>query len=107
MTNPPTAPALVPVRTFEGLAAVIGEVYPRWHVWARSVREDTTTALMRIRAAHPAWDVAWDDARRVWRASVRISPAATHDIYAHSLAVLEAKLDARASARLSSAETVW
>jgi len=28
-----TAPALVPVRTFEGLAAVIGEVYPRWHVW--------------------------------------------------------------------------
>jgi len=72
----------------------------------RSVREDTTSALMRIRAAHPGWDVAWDDARRVWWASVRISPTATHDIYAHSLAVLEGKLDALASDRLSSAETV-
>jgi len=72
----------------------------------RGVREDTTSALMRIRAAHPGWEVAWDDARRAWRASVRISPAATHDIYAHSLPVLEGKLDALASDQLSSAETV-
>ncbi|HUZ24726.1 MAG TPA: hypothetical protein VMV07_13280 [Streptosporangiaceae bacterium] len=174
-----TAPALVPVRTFEGLAAVIGEVYPRWHVWpdgtgwhamrrgsyrqlgdaggvhslhspdpvllvlqfdaqdripppdgwdtaggraaadpagdrararreknmTRSVREDTATGLMRIRAAHPGWDVARDDARRAWWASLRISPTATHDIYAHSLPVLEGKLNALASARLGSAET--
>ena len=72
----------------------------------RNVREDTTTVLMRVRAAHPGWDVAWDDARRVWWASLRISPTATHDIFAHSLPVLEGKLDALASARLGSAETV-
>jgi len=72
----------------------------------RGVREDTTSTLMRIRAAHPGWEVAWDDARRVWWASLRISPAATHDIFAHSLPVLEGKLDALASDRHSSAETV-
>jgi len=70
------------------------------------IREDASSTLMRIRAAHPGWEVAWDDARRVWWASLRISPAATHDIFAHSLPVLEGKLDALASDRLSSAETV-
>jgi len=72
----------------------------------RGTYADTGTALMRIRAAHPAWEVAWDDARRAWWASLRISPAATHDIFAHSLPVLEGKLGALASGRHSSAETV-
>ena len=72
----------------------------------RGTYADTGTALMRIRAAHPGWEVAWDDARRVWWASTRLSPAATHDIYAHSLPVLEGKLGALASDRHSSAETV-
>jgi len=76
MTNPPTVPAA----TFE----------------------DTGTALMRIRAAHPAWEVAWDDTRRAWWASIRLSPAATRDIFAHSLPVLESKLGALASDRHSS-----
>jgi len=34
MTNPPASPALVPVRTFDGLADVIGQVYPHWCVWS-------------------------------------------------------------------------
>jgi len=34
MTNPPTGPALAPVRTFAGLADVIGGLYPRWRVWS-------------------------------------------------------------------------
>jgi len=72
----------------------------------RGTYEDTGTALMRIRAAHPGWEVAWDDTRRAWWASARLSPTATHDIYAHSLPVLEGKLGALASTRLSSAETV-
>ena len=66
----------------------------------RGTYEDTGTALMRIRVAHPAWDIAWDDARRAWWASLRISPTATRDIFAHSLPVLEAKLGAGQASNL-------